>query len=249
MKTKDLYDENASKWLRLEASSLSDFTARELVFELCGKDLSDTCVLDLGCGEGYCSRVLASKGAKHCTAIDLSCEMIQIAKQRNEIDGYPIDFFAASVVNYQAERSYELVLAIFLFNYLSVSDMCKVMRMVWRSLKPGGKFIFTVPHPFFPFVYDLKQPPFFFDNQGKDYFSSVNSLFQGEILKSDGVALPVQCVHKKFDDYFSSLSEAGFESLPVVKELTLNDNIPAHLYESARVLENIPLHVLFLVNK
>ena len=34
--TREMYDSNAHKWARREPNSLSDFTGRPRVFELCG---------------------------------------------------------------------------------------------------------------------------------------------------------------------------------------------------------------------
>ena len=61
--TARLYDAHAGRWRRRGPSSLSDFTGRPPVFELCG-DVTGLDVLDLGSGEGYCSRELASRGAR-----------------------------------------------------------------------------------------------------------------------------------------------------------------------------------------
>lgn len=249
MKTKELYDNNAKKWLRLEASSLSDFTAREEVFRLCGDDLTGVDVYDIGCGEGYCARELASRGAKNCTAIDISKNMIEAAIIQNKVDNYPIQYNIGSASNFNPNKEFDLAIAIFLFNYLTVSEMLSTMKTVYNNLRKGGRFIFTVPHPFFPFLHTKHQPPFYFDSMDKDYFSSKDEVFNGEIWKSDGTALPVQCVHKKIDDYFSTLSSAGFEKIALVKELTLTKNMPENLYNSSKVLENKPLHMLFMVEK
>ena len=87
MDTKQVYDDNASKWLRLTPSSLSDFTARPSVYEACG-ELNGRSVLDIGCGEGYCARELKRLGAGDYLGIDLSSEMIEIARIQETKDQY-----------------------------------------------------------------------------------------------------------------------------------------------------------------
>ena len=79
MDTQQVYNQNAQKWLRLEPSSLSDFTARPLVFDACG-ELAGRSVLDIGCGEGYCARELKRRGAGDYLGVDLSEQMIEAAK-------------------------------------------------------------------------------------------------------------------------------------------------------------------------
>src|SRR6185503_14393888 len=80
--TRALYTENARSWVRDQPTSLSDFTARPRVLELCG-DLAGKQVLDLGCGEGYVARQLARAGAA-VVGIDLSSGMIEQARQAEE---------------------------------------------------------------------------------------------------------------------------------------------------------------------
>ena len=48
--TEDLHDASASKWVRQQPSSLSDFTARPVIFDLCG-DVRGLDIIDLGAGE------------------------------------------------------------------------------------------------------------------------------------------------------------------------------------------------------
>jgi len=40
-------------------------------------------VLDVGCGEGYCTRKLMSMGAKYAVGVDISDEMIRKAQEVN----------------------------------------------------------------------------------------------------------------------------------------------------------------------
>ena len=59
---------------------------------------------------------------------------------------------------------------VFLFNYLRVEDMHRVFATVHDALLPGGQFVFSVPHPFFPFVRTEQTEPFYFSAAGKNYF-------------------------------------------------------------------------------
>jgi 2-polyprenyl-3-methyl-5-hydroxy-6-metoxy-1,4-benzoquinol methylase len=56
LSTSTLYDKQNQNWVRKEATCLSDFTGRPVVFEMCSKYAPDAMVLDIGCGEGYCSQ-------------------------------------------------------------------------------------------------------------------------------------------------------------------------------------------------
>lgn len=248
MDTEKVYNDNASKWLRLEPSSLSDFTARPAVFDACG-ELDSRSVLDIGCGEGYCARELKRKGAGDYLGLDLSKHMIEAAQAQEARDQYGIEYRACNVVEFRPDRQFDLCVAVFLFNYLRVEEMQRVFSMVYSALPVGGEFIFSIPHPFFPFVRSEQAEPFYFESTGKNYFADVDKQFEGEIWKRSGEPLHVQCVHKTFSDYFDGLRIAGFSKMPEIKELTVTSELVAIDEGFFSPLLNEPLHVLFKVTK
>lgn len=248
MDTEKVYNDNAEKWLRLTPSSLSDFTGRPMVFEACG-ELNARSVLDIGCGEGYCARELKRRGAGEYLAVDLSSQMIEAAQSQEAKDQYGINYRCCNVLEFTPDRQYDLCVAVFMFNYLRVEEMQRVFSMVYDALKPQGEFIFSVPHPFFPFVRSEQAPPFYFSASGKNYFADVDQQFEGEIWKRSGEPLHVQCVHKTFSNYFDALKQAGFSSMPELKELTVTPELVATDEAFFSPLLNEPLHVLFKVSR
>ncbi|MFT7674445.1 MAG: SAM-dependent methyltransferase [Gammaproteobacteria bacterium] len=248
MDTETVYNENAEKWLRMEPSSLSDFTGRPPVFDACG-DLKTRSVLDIGCGEGYCARELKRRGAGDYLGVDLSSQMIGAARAQEAKDQYGIEYRTHNIVDFKPARQFDLCIAVFLFNYLTVEEMQRTFSMVYQALNSNGEFIFSVPHPFFPFAWSGNAPPFYFDSAGKNYFADVNEKFEGEIWKQSGESLHVQCVHKTFSDYFESLRQSGYTRMPEVKELTVTPELVALDKDFFSPLLNEPLHVLFKISK
>lgn len=248
LNTEKIYNDNAEKWLRLTPSSLSDFTARPLVFDACG-DVTGQSVLDIGCGEGYCARELKQRGAGDYLGVDLSSQMIQAAQAQEEKDQYGIEYRSCNVTELIPDRQFDLCIAVFLFNYLRVEQMHQVFSMVYKALNSHGQFVFSVPHPFFPFIQSEQLKPFFFDACGKNYFEDVNQQFEGKIYKRDGQSLHVQCVHKTFADYFAALRQAGFSKMPELKELTVTPELAEIDKNFFSPLINKPLHLLFKVFK
>lgn len=248
MDTEKVYNDNAEKWLRLKPSSLSDFTARPWVFDACG-ELQNHSVLDIGCGEGYCARELKRRGAGDYLGIDLSAQMIEAARTQEAKDNYGIEYQVANIAEFKVDRQFDLCIAVFLFNYLRVEEMQTVFSMVHKALKKEGQFIFSVPHPFFPFVQKEQKAPFYFASENKNYFQDVNQQLEGEIWKRNGEPLHVQCVHKTFSDYFDGLRKAGFTNMPEITELTVTPELVAVDEAFFSPLLNQPLHVLFKVSK
>ncbi len=247
--TGKLYDENASRWQRREPSSLSDFTARPAMFELCD-DVRGLDVIDLGCGEGYCSRELASRGAGSVTGVELSPEMVELAQSQEATLGQGVVYRQGDVAQLaDPSGSFDLALGVFVYNYVGTEAMGESFREVHRVLRPGGAFLFSVPHPALAFIQKENAPPFYFDVGDAGYFSGRDRQFQGEIYRRDGTALPVQMVHKTFSDYFSGLRAAGFSGMPDVHELAVT---PEHLELDTGFfgpVADLPLHVAIRVSR
>ena len=163
--TRDLYDVAAPTWVRTEPVLLSDYTARPFVLERAGS-LEGSRVLDLGCGEGYVSRQLAAKAPARLLSVDISSGMIDLARAAEEAAPLGIDYRVASATELDLDEEFDLVLAVFLFNYLTCEEMSAVLKKVHDHLAPGGRFLFTAPHPAFPFLDRPAEPPFFFDTEG-----------------------------------------------------------------------------------
>lgn len=242
-----LYDQTATNWSRHQPSSLSDFTARPQVMALC-EPLAGKVVLDLGCGEGYCTRMLSQRGAR-VLGLDLSERMIELARQAEDALPLGIRYDTADAVTADlGAASLDLVVAVFLFNYLDVERMHKTMANVHRMLRPGGSFVFAVPHPAFAFM-RKPAPPFYFDVGSAGYFSARNTVFGGKIWKNDGSALDVQLVHKTFEDYFEGLRRAGFSAMPTVTELTVTGDMVAMDADFFGPLFDMPLHMAIKVTR
>jgi len=247
--TKEIYNSTAGNWNRKAAILLSDFTARPFVMELC-EPLKDKKILDLGCGEGFCSRQFMQRGAASVLGIDISEKMIAQAKTQEESQSLGIQYEVGNATQLATldSQSYDLVACVFLFNYLNNEQTQQVMSTIHRVLKAGGQFVFTIPHPLYAFL-RANEYPFYFDQKDKGYFSGRDHTFMGEIWRRDGLPLQVQSVHKTLTDYFTALSAAGFDKMPFLKELKVEDK---HLEVDQAFFEPIydmPLHIAFSLNK
>jgi SAM-dependent methyltransferase len=245
----ELYDATAAKWVRREPTSLSDFTGRPRTLELC-EPVEGRRVLDLGCGEGYCARRLARLGAAEVLGIDNSVQMIAAARseEAREPLGIRYEVGDATELAGVADGAFDVVLAMFLFNYLDVAATHRCMAEVARALRPGGRFVFAVPHPALPFVRE-DEPPFYFAVDRGGYFSNRDRRFPGKIWKRDGTALDVQLVHKTFEDYFTALGAAGFRALPTLIELGVTPEIEAIDPAFFGPLADVPLHAAFAIER
>jgi SAM-dependent methyltransferase len=243
-----MFDQNADQWARQEPMILSDFTARPLVLQelapVTGKH-----VLDLGCGEGYVARLVAQAGAKSVFGIDISSEMVARAQAAAGDAPCPMTFKSGNATNFREfpREQFDRVIAVFMVSYLSRAEMLEVFRTVRSRLAPGGRFIFTVPHPFLPYVRP-QEKPVYFDARGRDYFAGVDESYEGYLWRRDGKAVPVSYMHKTFADYFNALAAAGFQTLPKMIELTVTQEHLALDRAFFAAAVGYPLQVLFRID-
>jgi len=245
--TEAIYDNASPQWARNEKILLSDFTARPVVLRTL-EPIANQRVLDLGCGEGFVARQIMAAGASTVLGIDLSAGMIEQARAQEERAPVGVQYRHADAAKLDdlPAASFDRVAAVFLFNYVDTTVMTEVMRRVRRWLAPGGRFVFTVPHPSLPFIRE-EEPPFFFKTGDLGYFNGKDQTFEGLIWRRDGVSVPVRCIHKPFEVYFQALQAAGWQNMPDVTELSV---LPEHIELDpdffGPLLEQ-PLHLLFSI--
>lgn len=246
--TAAIYNKAADRWVRHGPQSLSDFTGRPVVFDLCG-NVNDKTVLDLGCGEGYCARALIENGAAKVFGIDISEKMVTAAESAS-LANDQFNYSVGDVTDLSFESDqFDLSIGVFVYNYLNIKDMITSFKECYRVLKPGGDFVFSVPHPAFPLAQPSAKKPFFFNFEGKGYFTARDIRTFGEIYRRDGQSLPVEMTHKLFEDYMSGLAEAGFNQIPIIRELGV---LSEHLEIDKEFFEPLwdkPLHLAFKTTK
>ena len=103
--------------------------------------------LDVGCGEGHNTRLVAQRGAQ-LTAIDIARRFVDYAQERERQEPLSITYLRASAVEMPfAEASFDFVMAT--MSMMDVPDQGRAIREVSRVLRPGGFFQFSILHPCF----------------------------------------------------------------------------------------------------
>ena len=108
-------------------------------------------VADICCGNGVFARRLAALGAT-VVAADFSPRFIARARARSEAQGQQIEYHVvdatdeAQLLALGAGRFDALVCNMALMDMTTIEPL---LRAIPRLLKPGGRFVFAVPHPCF----------------------------------------------------------------------------------------------------
>ncbi len=107
-------------------------------------DVSGAHVLDVACGQGFFSRVLAQAGAR-VTGVDIAPELIDIAKRL----GPPNISYITAPASRMPLPDSSFDTAICMLALQNMKDLSGALAQVARLLKTGGSFIAVLNHPCF----------------------------------------------------------------------------------------------------
>ncbi len=115
---------------------------RHTLFEALG-DIRDMTVLDLACGEGFYTRLLKRAGAVRVTGIDVSAEMIRLARREEERDPLGCSYLCQDAADFEPEPgAADLVVAMYLLHYAGTREkLLRFLRVCRNALRPGGRLV------------------------------------------------------------------------------------------------------------
>lgn len=144
MPGKQLFDDEADsydKWYRTKAGFQIDRIEKEAVFSFIHPQAGLT-ALDIGCGTGNYSILLAQKGLK-VTGIDISSRMLAKAKTKAAEENLDINFIRASAEKLLfADNYFDIVLSVSAFEFFP--NLQPALLEAHRVLKPGGRLVVGV---------------------------------------------------------------------------------------------------------
>lgn len=124
-------------------SAIESFTLMELI-----GPLADEAVVDLACGEGFYTRRLRRHGAGRVVGVDLSHEMIALARAEEEAHPSGIEYLVHDAKSLSLAPEFDLAVAAYLLNYArDRDDLGAMCRGIAGCLKPGGRFVTANSNP------------------------------------------------------------------------------------------------------
>ena len=130
---KQFFDNLAPKWDSLEM--IKDDHIIEL-FKKIGIKKNDE-ILDVGCGTGRVTYILHALSESSVTGVDLSSNMIDIAKDKYKNAAYAT-FLCEDFMEYDFEKKFDDIV---IYNaYPHFLDLEKLNNALKRNLKDGGRF-------------------------------------------------------------------------------------------------------------
>nr|AHE14840.1 UbiE/COQ5 methyltransferase family protein [uncultured bacterium] len=132
-----------------ESKSTAAFSAAD-TFTLSGAlgDITGLSALDLACGYGYNTRLLAQRGTRSVVGVDVSAEMIRLAEKHEAQSPMGIDYVIADVADLPPLGRFDLATAVYLFNYASTRTVLRSMfRSIRANLADHGRLLAIVANP------------------------------------------------------------------------------------------------------
>ncbi|WP_280467126.1 class I SAM-dependent methyltransferase [Nocardia cyriacigeorgica] len=180
-----------------ENNLINGYYARPAVVALAG-DVAGRRILDAGCGSGPISAALRDRGAI-VTGFDSSAKMVELARRRL---GPAADLHVADIAGRLPfpDRAFDDVIASLVLHYLE--DWVAPLAELRRVLKPGGRLIVAVNHPF---VFKLCYPE-------ADYFATVK---HSEEYTFDGQKAVLTYWHRPLHAMTDAFTAAGFRTITI----------------------------------
>ena len=222
--SKQLLEVHLNKYIDLASRKESSMnSAIDWILEQCSqKSMS---ILDLGCGPGLYCDILHDKGHS-VTGIDISGTSIDYAIRKAKKHSKSIAYINANYLDVDLPTSkYDLAIMIYTdFGVLSPDEQRSLLRKIYKSLKPGGKFIFDVLNDtdldskLSPVNWEATESGFWSD---KPYLALSNSflyekqktiLYQHNVLIDNGELKTYRFWTKHFsnDDIVNIVKDTGF---------------------------------------
>ncbi len=169
------WDENAEVWTELVRAGYDhyrDGLNTPAFFEML-PEVNGLSGLDVGCGEGHNTRLLAEQGAR-VTGIDISGNFVRNAREAEHERPLGIRYEIASAVELPFESA-SFDFAVAFMSLMEIPETELVLAEVFRVLRPGGFFQFSITHPCFdtPHRKNLR------DETGYTYAIEVGDYFRG----------------------------------------------------------------------
>jgi len=101
----------------------------KIIGEVMGKS-----VLDLACGDGIFTRIIADRKPSEILGVDISKELLKKAIKIENKNPLNISYKIEDVLTLKLSRTFELITAVYLLNYAQTTDELEVMCKIYMNI-------------------------------------------------------------------------------------------------------------------
>ncbi len=216
----EFWNENAETWTKLARAGYDVYRDRlnTPAFLALLPPVDGLTGLDLGCGEGHNTRLVAQRGAR-LTGIDIAETFIRHARAEETRAPRGITYVHGSAVELPfPDASFDFATAF--MSLMDIPELERVLAEAFRVLRPGGFLQFSITHPCFNpphrrncrdedrVTYAIEVGDYFVDARGR-----VDEWIFGaapEALRAKLPMFKVPRFHRPLSEWINLLIAAGF---------------------------------------
>lgn len=213
-------------------------------------------VLDLSCGEGYNTRILAKRGAK-VVGVDFSEKMIELARQTEKREKLGTSYYVSDATDLKEFKNESFDVVTCIMALMDVERYEDAISEVARVLRKHGRFVFSITHPCFDFGETTNGEPIakwkyeegtentsekrVLHLEVKNYFGIAKCEISWNMKR---LAKPFKTTsfHRTLADYFQALHKNGFLVTRLVEPKPTSRGVTE--YPSLRKHTKIPLSII-----
>ncbi len=252
------WDEASKPWadfVRMGKDYYREEMNNPATFRMVG-NVKDKQLLDLSCGEGYNTRILAKKGAR-VIGVDFSKEMIKLARQREKRDRLGIRYYVSDAADLKEFESECFDVVTCFMALMDIERYEDAISQVARVLKKNGRFVFSITHPCFEYGDTVGGEPIaeWKYEEGTENAAERKAVHL-EVRRYFGITKcevswdmkrlvkPFQTTsfHRTLTDYFQALCKSGFVVTRLVEPKPTSKGVSE--YPSLRKHTLIPLSII-----
>jgi ubiquinone/menaquinone biosynthesis C-methylase UbiE len=166
-------------------------------------------ICDLACGQGWVARELARRGAR-VTGLDLAPNLLTLARGHEEQEPLGIVYVQGDAQRAEPLDDQQFTGCVCVMALINIPDLRATFQSVRRILRPGGWFVFAIPHPCFETPHAQWSP---LPDPAHALGRIVTGYFAERLWFSanpDGVRSRVADHHRMLSTYLNPLSSTGF---------------------------------------
>jgi ubiquinone/menaquinone biosynthesis C-methylase UbiE len=175
-------------------------------------DVTKKKIVDVACGQGQFSRILADAGA-YIIGVDLGKELIEIAEKKNTTHKFQAHYFSSPSHDLYMIQDGAQDIAVCVLALQNIEKLQDTMKEVARVLTPHGRFLMVINHPSFR---NPRHTHWGYDEHEKVQYRRVDEYMSESKIKID--MTPGSATNKKFtvsfhrplQVYVKALGKAGF---------------------------------------
>ena len=201
-------------------------------------DVARRKVIDLGCGEGRFSRMLAERGAE-VTGVDLCRPLIEFARNhRVSNEAYLI----GDMEDLQEVPGDEFDLAVSYITLVDVPDMQSAVREAYRVLQPCGRFVVCNLHPMIS-----ASPGWIKQGSLKLHYPVDRYFHEGERDISQREDQPWTSFHRTLSTHVRTFLNAGFAVEDIGEPTPTEEQAGRYPYVSDNL--RVPEFIVYILRK